>query len=245
MAERRRKPRGGDDVPGGATPARAAERPTVPATGRRRLILTMLRRSETPLGVADIAERLGVHPNTVRFHLDALADTGQVERVHTASAGPGRPPLLFRARPGMDRGGPRNYRLLAEILAGGLAADPDPATRATEAGRVWGGLLVDQSAPPVALTREQAVRRLVSLLDDLGFAPEERSADGDHRQIGLRHCPFLELVATRAQVICPLHLGLMQGAMTALGARVTVGRLDPFAEPDLCLAHLTAAGGTR
>ncbi|MER6178364.1 helix-turn-helix domain-containing protein [Streptosporangium sp. NPDC001681] len=214
------------------------------ATGRRGLILTMLRESTSPLGIGDIAARLDVHPNTVRFHLDALAETGQVERVHAAPAGPGRPPLVFRARPGMDLGGPRNYRLLAEILAGDLAAAPDPAARATEAGRAWGGFLVDRPAPSAALPREEAVRELVRLLDDLGFAPEERPA-GDPRQIGLRHCPFVELVETRAAVICPLHLGLMRGAMAALGAQVTVDRLVPFAEPDLCLAHLTTAGGTR
>lgn len=239
----RRKARGAGGVSGGATSARSAEQPTAPVTGRRSLILTMLRESESPLGVADIAERLDIHPNTVRFHLDALAETGQIERVHAAPAGPGRPPLVFRARPGMDLGGPRNYRLLAEILADNLAAEPEPVTRATEAGRAWGGLLIDRPAPPVPLTQVQAIHRLIRLLDDLGFAPEQRSA-GDRRQIGLRHCPFLELVETQAKVICPLHLGLMQGAMKALGADVTVDRLDPFAEPNLCLAHLTTAGGT-
>ena len=61
---------------------------------------------------------------------------------------------------------------------------------------------------------------------------------GPRRQIGLRHCPFLDLIADQARVICPVHLGLMQGVMSALGASETVERLDPFAEPDLCLAHL-------
>jgi hypothetical protein len=32
--------------------------------------------------------------------------------------------------------------------------------------------------------------------------------------------------------------------MEALDAPVTVNRLEPFAEPDLCLAHLVAVGGT-
>ena len=41
---------------------------------------------------------------------------------------------------------------------------------------------------------EDAADRLVGMLDDLGFAPEQRS-DGGRRQIGLRHCPFLELIA--------------------------------------------------
>lgn len=213
-----------------------------PVTGRRRLVLAALHDSATPLGVTDLAERLAIHPNTVRFHLDALVESGRVERVHAAPAGPGRPPLVFRARPGMDPAGPRSYRLLAQILAGHVAAGPEPAARAAEAGRAWGGFLVDRPATPGAPTREESVDRLVRLLDDLGFAPEERPG-GDQGRIGLRHCPFLELVDTQGAVICPLHLGLMQGVMTALGAPVTVDRLDPFAEPDLCLAHLATAGG--
>jgi predicted ArsR family transcriptional regulator len=80
----------------------------------------------------------------------------------------------------------------------------------------------------------------VDLLGDLGFSPEHRPTDSGG-QIGLRHCPFLDLVETQARVVCPLHLGLMQGAATALGASVTVERLEPFAEPDLCLVHLGGA----
>lgn len=32
----------------------------------------------------------------------------------------------------------------------------------------------------------------------------------------------------------------MQGAMAALNADTTVDRLEPFAEPGLCLAHLSS-----
>ena len=75
----------------------------------------------------------------------------------------------------------------------------------------------------------------MALLDDLGFAPERDPARAG--TIGLRHCPFLDLVPEHAAVICPLHLGLMQGALDALGAGITVTRLEPFASADLCLAH--------
>ncbi len=208
-----------------------------PPTGRRRQVLTMLRESTLPLSIAQIAERLGMHPNTVRFHLDALAAAGRVERAHASPAGPGRPALVFQARRGMDPTGPRNYRLLAQMLASGLAADADPATRAIEVGRAWGRHLVDPPDRSHGRNEHQAVGRLMALLDDLGFAPEQPSAG----RIGLRHCPFLELAEIQGPVVCPLHLGLMQGAMTTLGTSVTVERLDPFVEPDLCVAHLSAS----
>ena len=82
---------------------------------------------------------------------------------------------------------------------------------------------------------------MVAALDELGFAPERRTSNGEQR-VGLRHCPFLELAETHASVVCPIHLGLMQGALEAWGAPVTVDRLEAFVEPDLCLAHVTAVG---
>ena len=50
-------------------------------TDRRRDILDELRSSESPMSILDIASRLELHPNTVRFHLQALVERGRVERV--------------------------------------------------------------------------------------------------------------------------------------------------------------------
>ncbi len=89
---------------------------------------------------------------------------------------------------------------------------------------------------------------LVSLLDTLGFAPEldddrpHAHPEGGPSQIRLRNCPFLELASSKPQIACSIHLGLMRGALDAWGSPVTVDRLDPFAEPDLCVAHLTREG---
>ncbi|ETB27462.1 transcriptional regulator [Mycobacterium avium 09-5983] len=98
--------------------------------------------------------------------------------------------------------------------------------------------------PRDAAGAEQAIAQLVDVLDELGFAPERRVIDGE-QQVGLRHCPFLELAENSSNVVCPVHLGLMQGAMESWGAPVSVDRLDPFVEPDLCLAHLTLQGADR
>lgn len=89
---------------------------------------------------------------------------------------------------------------------------------------------------------EETIDHLVAVLDDLGFAPERRASNG-RQQVGLRHCPFLELAETQAGVVCPVHLGIMRGALQTWGAPVTVDRLDAFVEPDLCLAHFTPLEG--
>jgi len=90
------------------------------------------------------------------------------------------------------------------------------------------------------MARGTAVKQVVEVLAELGFAPEPvgpRSAE-----IRLRHCPFLDLVPENSEVICSLHLGLMQGAFELLDGPVNVDRLDAFVEPDLCVARLTPIG---
>ncbi|MFV8165046.1 helix-turn-helix transcriptional regulator [Mycobacterium sp. 134] len=204
----------------------------IAAIGKRRVdVLSTLKTSATPMTIAQIATELAVHANTVRFHLEHLEAGGQVERVQPHHRSPGRPPQLYRAVRRMDPTGPTHYRMLAEILANGLAADVNPAARAREMGRAWG-----RTIPRPAT--DSPVDALVQTLGDIGFAPEPPE-DG---QLRLRHCPFLELAQTRAAVVCPIHLGLMQGALESWQAPVAVERLDAFVEPDLCVARLGPKG---
>ncbi|KAA8957058.1 helix-turn-helix domain-containing protein [Mycobacterium sp.] len=232
-------------------------KPADQPASRRRDVLRVLKAARAPMSVVAIADQLGVHPNTVRFHLESLVSAGRVEQAAPLRKGPGRPAQMFQATRQMDRSGPRHYRLLAEILAMGLekgletglekgletgletgpAAQEDPLARALEVGRAWGRRV---EPPPRAGEQNgtaESVEQLLELLDELGFAPE-RLGDA---QIGLRHCPFLELAETRPGVVCSIHLGIMQGALQRWTAPVAVERLEEFAEPDLCLVHLGRA----
>ncbi|MFF8594283.1 helix-turn-helix transcriptional regulator [Streptomyces sp. NPDC015220] len=220
---------------------------------RRREVLEVLRAAAGPLGVVETAERIGVHPNTVRFHLDALVAEGLVERraeepsgAARPRPGPGRPRTVYSPRPGMDRGGTRSYRLLARMLLSQLASrGPEARTAAQEAGREWGRFLIDPLPTSWRPTAEESAARLVTLLDDLGFdpAPEAEGTGRPPRHIRLRHCPFLELAEEYGELVCPLHLGLMQGALAELRAPLTATGLEPFAERDSCLAHLARSDG--
>jgi predicted ArsR family transcriptional regulator len=244
-----------------ADPGRAGRSGGEPP-GRRDALVNLLRASSEPRTILSLAEELGVHANTVRFHLDVLLRTGQVEQVLGKRTGPGRPPVLFRATHRMDPAGPTNYRLLASILTDHLASSADPTTTATELGQSWGPHLVDVPAADASakarsrstqvsprMRRGEALTQMTSVLTDLGFAPEP-PAGPRASTIRLRHCPFLDLVTGAdmgdgyGEVICSLHLGLMQGALASLHASVTVERLDPFVEPDLCIARLAPVGAT-
>lgn len=212
-------------------------------SGRRRDVLRVLKAAPTPMSITAIAKVLGVHPNTVRFHLGTLLGDGRVEHVEPECRRPGRPPLMFRAIPQMDRSGPRHYRLLAEILSAGLASARDPSAEAQAAGRAWGRQFTMPARGRKKASAKQTIDHLVGVLDEFGFAPERRKSDGQ-QWIDLRHCPFLELAETRAKIVCPIHLGLMQGVLENQAPRVDIDRLDTFVEPNLCVAHLTMQGNS-
>lgn len=212
--------------------------------GRRRDVLRVLRVASGPMSITAIADEVGAHPNTVRFHLDTLVSDGRVQQVEPDCKRPGRPPLMFRAIRQMDPDGPRRYLLLAEILAMNLAVGRDPHAKALAAGRAWGKRLESPAPHQKGMSADESIEHLVGVLDELGFEPERRESGGV-QQIGLRNCPFLELTESGTGVVCPIHLGLMQGALASWEAPVTVDRLDALVEPDLCLAQLTPEGTSR
>jgi predicted ArsR family transcriptional regulator len=215
------------------------ERVTVGA--RRQQVLAAIQQAAQAPGVAEIASAVGIHLNTVRFHLDALEAQGAIERVPGEPSGPGRPRTVYRALRGQALGPVRGYRMLAEILLSQLSATGDGPPAASAAGRAWGAHLIPRATPFHRVDRDEAVDRLCTMLDQLNFAPE--SIAEEHQPVAgirLRHCPFLELAESHRELVCALHLGLMQGALTELRAPVTVVGLEPFAEPTACLAHLAA-----
>lgn len=210
---------------------------TAPELGESRAqMLATLRCADTPLTVGAVADRVGLHPNTARFHLDALVEAGLAGRETEEREQPGRPRVLYSAR--AEDSGVRSYRLLAQILSGYLAAAmPRPSEAAIEAGHAWGRYLAERPPPFRRLDTAAAVAQLVRVLDAIGFAPEAVTT-GSERQVLLRHCPFREVAEEHAEVACSVHLGLMRGLLGELDAPVAAERLDPFVEPGLCVAHL-------
>lgn len=121
-----------------------------------------------------------------------------------------------------------------------MAREPDAAGIAAQLGRSASPALVEPPARRRAPSKARAVTELVKLLAEWDFEPEP--VDGRRaREIRLRHCPFQDLAEQHGEVTCSMHLGLMQGALSAMRAQVRVDRLDPFVEPDLCVAHLAHA----
>ena len=205
----------------------------------RARVLDLLRAAGSPLGVQEVADQTGLHPNTARFHLDGLVEAGLAAREPQPRATPGRPSMAYRAADGGDPAGDRRYRLLAEMLTSLIAGMmPDPGKAAVQAGREWGTYLTEQPPPYQRPSTGEAIERLTAIMEKLGFAPQAE-ADGMRYRLCLRQCPFREVAQQHQDVVCSLHLGLMQGALAQMRAPVTAERLEPFVEPSLCIAHLT------
>jgi predicted ArsR family transcriptional regulator len=223
----------------GAREVTRADPSLSPVLGRSRSrVLGLLQGAGGPFGVEDVAKQVGLHPNTSRCHLDALVVAGLAERTVEDRTRPGRPRALYTARPDSPRAGHRSYRILADILASYMAAQvPEPTTAGLQAGQVWGRYLAVRPPPFRRLDAVAATEQLIRTLDDIGFAPEAVTVEGK-QQILLRHCPFLEIAAQHRDVVCAVHLGLMQGLLAELDAPVDTERIDRLVEPTLCIAHL-------
>jgi predicted ArsR family transcriptional regulator len=220
-------------------PLTQADPPDNAALGASRArVLEVLQAAPEPMAVDEVAKEVGLHPNTTRFHLDALVAGGLAERASETRAQPGRPRALYSAATDSPRAGRRSYRLLAEILTSYVAnRTKQPAQAALEAGEAWGHFLAERPAPFRRVDADAATQQLTETLEEIGFEPEAIT-EGRTREIHLHHCPFRETAEEHREVVCAIHLGLMRGVLDEINAPVDAERLDPFVRPTLCIARL-------
>ena len=190
---------------------------------QRQMILDALQSERGGLDTNQLAERLGLHANTIRWHLGVLGDGGLVQAVPERRPGRGRPSIVYRLTGEGIAHGRDEYRLLATMLTDVVAAAGGGEARAYDVGVRWGRHL--RQAEPEA--------NLADLLDWQGFAAEQY---GD--EVEMRRCPFYALAESSPHVICTLHHGIIDGALAEAGSEQKVERLDAFVEPGLCIAHL-------
>jgi predicted ArsR family transcriptional regulator len=195
-----------------------------------------LAQSPAPCSAAELAERLALHPNTVRPHLDRMREAGlvEVEPIHRGTVG--RPQLRYSLAPGAPGFGldPPAHTILAGLLAALAEQLGGDGLDASNLGRRWG-----TEATSRRQTGRGCLAALVGELDRLGFDPVESEiggggatalpADGRRVRVDFLHCPFRELAEAYPELVCNLHRGIVEGVVGAAGrAGHGVGMVEDF-----------------
>jgi len=212
------------------------------AVPSRRRLLDILRVSDSPMDAASLAEAVGLHLTTTRFHLDVLEQARLVHRLVDRGGRPGRPRVLYQVvHEASDESGPGDsYRELAAVLAEALSGEPDVTRqRAEDAGRRW----AETQVPVQDLSWEDGTRQVGNVFTRLGFAPRVVD-DRDGRHVELTACPFREVARAHPEVVCAVHAGLLQGTLSRLSVpEAQQAGIRPFVAPDLCIVDLPRRDG--
>jgi predicted ArsR family transcriptional regulator len=223
------------DMPPPADAADPLAQPTRAALFR---LLGELGRAAT---TGELAERVGLHPNGVRVHLERLERDGLLAR--TSEPRPrGRPRDLWTIAPGARPGGraPRAYHDLASWLSRAIM----PSPLGLEAIETTGLQIGRELAPP----QPHADRNpLVTTLAALGFQPHADGAGDaeDAVTIRLDNCPYSDVAAANQQAICTLHRGITRGLLEILHPDARLVDFEPH-DPDVagCTIRVAGTGGT-
>ena len=215
------------DLPVIVNPDDALSQPT------RARLFALLSELKRPAGTVELAERLELHPNGVRAHLERLARQGLVERAR-ARTPRGRPPDAWTIAPEAQPGGraPRAYQDLGRWLARALRNRRGGLRGMEETGREIGRELA-----PKAPDRDPDA--LETTLTALGFQPTVERREGDRVTVCLGNCPYRDAVRENQPAICALHKGITRGLLDVLEPQAKLTAFVPH-DPDRagCLIEL-------
>jgi len=195
----------------------------------REALLDLLRATGGDLTIEQLSDATGLHPNTVRGHLEVLVAAGEVRRTTGRAQGRGRPPWLYSAV------GP-NAELVAELddLLSGLRDTDSSDAFIRDAAHRWADAVDPADRGQPAADVQQAVDRAVDALTEVGF-DAQLSPIGD--TITLRACPYASLVRDHP-VICRIHTALLQDLFDRSGQQVSVTEMQVWPTPGSCLVKL-------
>ncbi|MGV0585944.1 winged-helix domain-containing protein [Mycobacteroides chelonae] len=201
---------------------------------QRERVLGLLREATQPVGVQHIADSLGIHITTVRFHLRTLEEQGHiVRRGGAAGQRAGRPSLAYAVAPRLD------YADVVSLFAvhlGGTAAE-----RESRAALVGADL-----AHRVNVARHRAslpaVDLVVETLGELGFTVQSTLMSFGSVTVQICSCPLAEIASTAPEVVRGIQRGLIQEVLD-VNADALGGQFEVTVSPDAghgdCTVSLT------
>jgi predicted ArsR family transcriptional regulator len=199
----------------------------------RARLFALLGELKRPAGTAELADRLGLHPNGVRLHLERLEQAGLVARARARQAR-GRPPDAWTIAPDARPGGeaPRAYQDLGRWLARAMRSRPAGLRSVEATGRQIGRELALHGPQP-------GPDALETVLVALGFQPAVTLREGDRLTFCLRNCPYRDAVRENQPVVCTLHKGITRGLLDVLDPNVRLAGFVPHELGEVgCLIEL-------
>lgn len=197
----------------------------------RRALYDHVRQERRPVTREDAARAVDISRALAAFHLDKLVELGMLQARYEAPAdeprGRGRSPKVYEVSgDGLTLTvPPRQYELIARILADAVAEDPsDSVTAAYRRAAALGCAMaagVEGS--------DGGLSRVVRALTNLGYEPRTDAGD-----IVLANCPFHPLAAQHTTLICGINLEFVTGLLTGLGSHQLRAELQP-APPNCCV----------
>jgi predicted ArsR family transcriptional regulator len=185
-------------------------------------VLSELKR---PAGTTELAERVELHPNGVRIHLERMEQAGLVQRARVRQQR-GRPPDAWRIAAGAEPGGspPRAYQDLGRWLARAFRS----STRATRGIEVT-GRQIGRELSPEGVTGD--ADSFETSLTALGFQPTVSASVDGRVTYCLGNCPYRDAVRENQPAICALHKGITRGLLDILAPGATLAGFVPH-DPD-------------
>lgn len=198
----------------------------------RRRVLVAVEESARTVTAAQLARSLQLHHNTVREHLDALAEAGLVAVSTTPSGRRGRPALHYTSAGPDPTQVVGSYLSLLDAIIEQLGDGEQARRQAVAIGRRWAELTPDNpasstsqtstsAAAPVTATAQLAA--MLPHLSQMGFAP-----DFDGEQIILKACPLMTASRPPHRLVCLMH----EGFLNARYARPQADNLAPTDQVD-------------
>lgn len=192
------------------------------SSASRVAILRMLQ-EEPHRTVGELCTATGLHPNTVREHLQRLIDAGYAVAAAEHRTTRGRPRVLYSAATGDEESSPiARQKVRDAARRGDLMRRIMPET--------------DDGDLPV-----DAVHQLDALVDDLATAGFDPVVDPESLTLDLTPCHHAAAQTGGRDVLCEVHLGVMQGVLTEAGGPLAVGGMLPGCDPTVCIIQLRSA----
>lgn len=174
----------------------------------RRALYRHVAERGVPVSRDEAAHAAGISRPLAAYHLDKLVEAGLLDtrferRTGRRGPGAGRTAKLYlRSATPVEVALPaRDYRLIAELLARAVDADPSGGAR-VELGRAARAMGAE-----VAAGRGDAAT-VRSLLADQGYEPYE-----DEGALRLGNCPFDRLAEAHRDLVCRANLAFMEGLL--------------------------------